>query len=327
LASAVESIRDDRAIPQPQQKLSVKPRMRPTRKDVFHLQRRLSHWKLQGGLSGIARNLYLLFVYYSGFYALVRRYHVLRRRSRGAILLYHRVNDYSKDVLTVDGPTFAAQLLVLSRRYPVSSTADLVDRLRSNKPLPPTTIAIHFDDCYRDIFTDGAPILKALQLPACAFVNSGFVDTNRSFPHDVARYPFTYENLRSSDLQAWVKLGLEIGAHTVNHSDLGTCTAETADAEIAACGVALRKIIDKPVDLFSFPFGRVDNINEPARRAISAAGCVALFSAHGGFIGPATDVSDIPRLGASGEMSPLYCLLQVEGLTLSQVASALRRRA
>ncbi len=325
LALAVSAIRDGRAIPRPQQKSSVRSRTKPSRGDVALLRRRLPHWKQQGDVSRIARNLYLLLVYYSGLYSLVRQYHRLRRRSRGAIYLYHRVNDYSKDVLTVDAETFAAQLLAISKRYLVSSTAGLVDCIRNKKPLRPTTVAIHFDDCYRDIVTNGACIMKVLGIPACAFINSGFVDTDRCFAHDVAQYPFTYEMLRSSDLQAWTSLGFEVGAHTVNHVDLGKCTVESADSEVVACGETLRKITGKPVDLFSFPFGRVDNISEPTRQTISAAGYVALFSAYGGVIGPHTDRYDIPRMGASWESSPVYCLLQIEGLALGQLASALRR--
>jgi peptidoglycan/xylan/chitin deacetylase (PgdA/CDA1 family) len=287
------------------------------------LQRRLPHWKRKGDVSKIARNLYLLFVYYSGLYFLVRQWHRLSR-SRGAIFLHHRVNDYSKDVLTVDSQTFAAQLLAISKRYPFSTTADLVDRILTKRPLQPTTVAIHFDDCYRDILTNGAPIMKVLGIPACAFINSGFVDTSRSFPHDAAKYPFTYEMLRSADVQEWSGLGFEVGAHTVNHVDLGKCAAEAADHEIVQCGQDLEKIIGKPVDLFSFPFGRVDNISASTRRIIQTAGYIALFSAHGGHIGARTSIYDIPREGASHESSPVYCLLQIEGLTLSQIAAKCR---
>jgi peptidoglycan/xylan/chitin deacetylase (PgdA/CDA1 family)/folate-dependent phosphoribosylglycinamide formyltransferase PurN len=320
LALAVASIRDGNATPQPQGKQESKPRSKPTKKDVTLLQRRLPHWKRRSDVSTIAGNLYLLIVYYSGLYSLVRQWHRLSR-SRGAILLYHRVNDYSKDVLTVDSATFAAQLLAIAKRYPFSSSADLVDRVLTKRPLDPTTVAIHFDDCYRDILTNGAPIMKSLGIPACAFINSGFVDTDRSFPHDAAKYPFTFEMLRSSDLQAWSGLGFEVGAHTVNHVDLGRCPVEAANDEIVQCGHDLEKIIGKPVELFSFPFGRPDNITAATRGLVQTAGYVALFSAHGGFVGLGTIPYDIPRGCASFETSPLYCLLQIEGLTLSQIAA------
>lgn len=279
----------------------------------------------RGGASSIVRNLYILFVYYSGLYFIVRQWHRLSR-SRGAIFLHHRVNDYSRDPLTVDPETFAAQLLAISKRYPVSPTDAIVDRILTNKPLPPTTVAIHFDDCYRDILTNGAPILKALRIPACAFINSGFIDTSRTFAHDDAKYPFTFDMLRSSDLQAWSNQGFEVGAHTVNHVDLGNIAVEAANQEIVQCGQDLEKLIGKPVYLFSFPFGRKDNITAQTRQIVQTAGYTALFSAQDGFIGPRTNPFDIPRGGANHEASPVYCLLQIEGLTLSQLAAKFRGR-
>jgi peptidoglycan/xylan/chitin deacetylase (PgdA/CDA1 family) len=326
LASVVSTIRSGKASPQPREKLPLKPRTRPTRKEIGLLRRRLPHWKHRGDVSTILRDLYLLFVYYCGIYYIARQLHRLLWRSRGAIYSYHRVNDYSKDVLTVDTMTFAAQLLAIRSRYPFSSTAHLVDCIRNKKPVQPTTITIQFDDCYRDILTNAAPLMKALGIPACAFISSGFVDTDRSFAHDVALYPFTYEMFRSSDIQAWVALGFDVGAHTVDHVDLGRCTVEAAESEVVECGRALVRIIGKPIDLFSFPFGRVDNIRNETRQAISAAGYVALFSSHGGVVGPRTDPYDIPRMGSSYESSALYCLLQIEGLALGQLTAPFRRK-
>ena len=326
LATVVATIRSGKASPQPRGRLPIKPRTRPSREEIASLRRRLPHWKRRGDISRILRNSYLLLVYYCGIYSLVRQYHLLRRQSRGAIFLHHRVNDYSKDILTVDTRTFAGQLLAIRARYPISSTAHIVDCIRNRKPLQPTTVAIHFDDCYRDILTNGAPIMKALGVPGCAFIASGFVDTDRSFAHDAAKYPFTFEKLRSSDIQGWTRMGFEVGAHTVNHVDLGRCAVEAADSEAVECGQALQRILDKPIDLFSFPFGRVDNIRTATRRAISTAGYVALFSSHGGFIGPRTDPYDIPRMGCSYESSPVYCLLQIEGLALGQLTATFLRR-
>jgi len=322
LARAVAMIREGTANLQPQEKLPVKPRSKPTRAELASLQQRLPHWKRMSDEWWIARNLYVLLVYYSGLYFLVRQWHRFYR-SRGAIILFHRVNDYSKDVLTVDPETFAAQLLAVSKRYRFSSTADLIERIRTAKPVEPTTVAIHFDDCYREILTNGAPIMKVLGVPACAFINSGYIDTDRSFPHDVTKVPFTYEMLRSSDVQTWSHLGVEVGAHTVNHLDLGTCTVETANYEIVQCGQDLEKLIVKPVNLFSFPYGQVDNISAATRRIIQTADYAALFSAYGGFIGLGTNPYDIPRTAAHYECSPVYCLLQIEGLTLRQIATRL----
>ncbi len=323
LASAVGLIRDGKALPLPQQLEESKFRREPAREEVMSLQRRLPHWRRNGAVATIVRNFYVLFVYYSGIYLLVRQWHRMGR-SRAAIVLYHRVNDYSKDVLTVDCRTFAAQLLAISQRYFLISSAEMVDRIRSGKPLRPTTVTMQFDDCYRDIFLNGAPIMKVCGVPACAFLNSGFIDTNRTFAHDIES-PFDYENLSTSEVQTWVRMGFEVGAHTINHVDLGTCPVEDAGPEIAQCGVELEKITGKPVNLFAFPFGQPRNIREETLQIIQSSGYLANFSVYGGFIDSRTDPFSIPRGGAHYESSPIYCLLQIEGLTLSRLAKKIKR--
>jgi peptidoglycan/xylan/chitin deacetylase (PgdA/CDA1 family) len=322
LVSAVTLIRYGKAAPLEGNLEEDKVRRGPTREEVSSLQKRLPHWIRNSAVSTIVRNLYVLFVYYSGVYFVVRQWHQLAR-SRAAIILYHRVNDYAKDVLTVDCKTFAAQLLAISKRYRVSSTAELVDQLRGGKPLRPTTVAIHFDDCYQDILTNGAPIMKACGVPACAFINSGFIETDRTFAHD-AESPYSFPMLRSSDVQSWVAMGFEVGAHTINHVDLGTCPVKDAGPEIIQCGVELEKLIGKPVDLFAFPFGKPHHIRAATLEIIRSGSYVANFSAHGGYVDSGTDVFDIPRGGAHYESSPVYCLLQIEGLTLSRLARKVR---
>jgi peptidoglycan/xylan/chitin deacetylase (PgdA/CDA1 family) len=235
------------------------------------------------------------------------------------------VNDYSNDVLTVSREVFAAHLLAISRRYAVVSTASLVAALQQQAVLTPTTVVLHFDDCYRDVYLHGAPLLRAVDLSATAFVSSGFVGTERAFQHDREKCPFTYENFHREDLRSWTGLGFEIGAHTVNHVDLGGCDLEESRREIVESGRELEALIGRPVLWFSFPFGRLGNINEKARHLIQDSGYEALFSAHGGFVGEGTSLYDIPRVAVSGVHVPLHLLLEIEGLTARRLVEAARR--
>ena len=324
MTQAVAAIEAGTAVRQPQPKGTGKAHTKPTRREVRELQKKLPHWRVPGTAYTLFKNLYCLAAYYLGPYFLLRS---LRRlsRSRGAVIVYHRVNDYSKDVLTVDTETFAAQLLALKKRYRRISTRELVANLHKNKAAPPTSIAIHFDDCYQDIYTNGAPILAAAGFPATAFINSGFIDTARVFDHDAAKYPFKYANLRSDDIREWVRQGFEVGAHSVNHLDLDTRAMEDAKREISDCGAALEKLTGKPVSYFSVPFG-VKRIRDELVEHIRETGFEALFSANGGFVGPKTDPFDIPRLGSSGQMKPLYLLLEIEGIAPHHVVPKRKRK-
>lgn len=323
LAEAVASIQAGTVRRSPQPRTGTRARTKPTLKQSAELRHKLPHWKPRSDFAVLCKNLYCLFLFYSGVYSLVRRLHGLSK-TRCAILLYHRVNDFSKDILTVDTETFAAQLLAVTARYPQMSTAQLVSGIRQRRHITPTSVVIHFDDCYRDVWSNGAPILNAAGLSATAFVSSGFIGTRRRFAHDLQKYPFIYENLNADEIRDWLGKGFELGAHTVNHVDLGTCPPDQAKYEISESRSQLETIGGKPITYFSFPFGRIDNISKDAVQVVIGEGYTAMFSAYTGFVGTETNVFDIPRMGVNGEFPPLYLLLAIEGLNPGRLAALLK---
>lgn len=324
LARAVAAIQNGVAQPIPQTQTAIRPRTKPTFKEVAVLRKRLPHWRDQSDWRVILRNVAALGVFYSGMHGLVRR---SRKKSRAMIILYHRVNDFSNDVLTVGTDSLAAHLLAISKYYPTIASNELVARISARERISPTTVLIHFDDCYRDVHTNGRPLLKAAGVPATAFISSGYIGTDRSFAHDQAKYPFRYENSRQADLHDWIAAGFEIGSHTVNHVDLGKCDLEEAKFEILQSKVQLENILAQPVSLFSFPFGGIRNIRPETRQLVREAGYTALFSAHGGLVGADTDIWDIPRVGVSSATHPvLWLLMEIEGLTPGGIARRIKQR-
>jgi peptidoglycan/xylan/chitin deacetylase (PgdA/CDA1 family) len=323
LAEAVTSIQMGTARRTPQPRGTTRTRTKPTRKQLLELESKLPHWRPRKDIEVVCKNLYCLTLFYTGIYSLVRRLHGLSK-ARCAILLYHRVNDFSKDILTVDTETFAAQLLAVKARYPQMSTTELVSRIKQRQPIPPTSVVIHFDDCYRDVWSNGAAILKAAGLSATAFISSGFIGTDRRFAHDVNKYPFVYPNLSADEIRDWLEKGFEVGSHTVNHVDLGTCPVDDARYEVTESRSQLEAIGGRPVTFFSFPFGRAENISKGAAQAVVDEGYAAMFSAYTGFVGAETKLFDIPRMGANGDFSPLYLLLEIEGLNPGQLFSGLK---
>jgi methionyl-tRNA formyltransferase/peptidoglycan/xylan/chitin deacetylase (PgdA/CDA1 family) len=340
LAAAVQSLQAGTAVRTPQPSGGNKPRTKPTTAQVRELRQRLPHWRQPGDFATVIKNAYALAVYRLGIFRLSRLAHSFARQ-RACVLLYHRVNDYSKDPLTVDTGTFAGHLLAISRWYQSISTTELVGRIRQRERIEPTAVAVHFDDCYRDVASNAQPILEALKYPAAAFISSGFIDTDRVFDHDARKNPFPYENLRGSDIRAWAGGGFEVGAHTVNHVDLGGCGDEEAALEVLTSRTQLAAVISgdeaasggggdsgalrNTVRYFSFPFGGIRNIRSEVVRMIHEAGYSALFAAHGGFVDGNADLYDLPRIGVSFRHSPLFLLLELEGLMPNQILAKLKR--
>lgn len=313
LARAVTALSEGTAQRTPQPKATGRANSKPNEAQQSQLALRLPHWRRRNPLFEIAKHLLYFSFHYSGLLALKRN---LRSSQRAAILLYHRVNNWSVDPLTTSERRFAEHLLFLKQRYPVISTQNLLAALDSNQ-IPAHASVIHFDDCYRDVATAAGPLLSGARLCGTAFISSGFIDTDRVFDHDLRKYPHRYPNLTSEDIRNWRSSGLEVAAHTVNHVDLGSIPLEDARHEVFDSGRHLGHLLQEPIECFSFPFGGKINIRPEVTAQVQEAGYRAMFSAHGGFVRPGCNRFDIPRLGAH-EQSPLYLLMELEGLALAQ---------
>jgi peptidoglycan/xylan/chitin deacetylase (PgdA/CDA1 family) len=311
------------ATPRPQPRDGRRPRTAPTRLQDRELHRRLHLPAPQrpAWVEALKTVAYLL-VYHGGLFHLVRGVRRILGTRRACVLLYHRVNDLADDPLTTPVRRFAEHMLVVTRHYSVVPTSALVEKIRTGEPLPHDAVAIHFDDCYRDVYTQAAPILACLHMPAGCFVSSGYVGTVRRFPHDAATCPWIFDNLSTQDLVTMANDGFEVGSHTVNHVDLGQCPREVALHEAVQSRLDLEAIVGKAVTLFSYPFGAERNIRPDVVDLIRRSGYEAIFSAHGGYVTRRSSVFDLPRVGVSGRTRPLDLLMEIEGLSLG----ALRRR-
>lgn len=306
----------------PQPPSTRKPRTKPLASQEKELAARSAHLApRESDLKAVLKTLLYLGFWYSGLYALKRR---LGSRGRAMILLYHRVNDIADDALTASTKAFAQHLVTLKRHYQIVETSRLVASVRNRGEVPSGAVAIHFDDCYRDVCQEAGPLLAASNTPATMFISTGFIDTDRIFEHDRAKYPHRFENLRHTDIPELFRQGLDIGAHTVNHVNMGEVSLEQAQQEIAGSKQRLEELSGREIPMFSFPFGKEKHIREEVRDLVRAAGFESLFSAHGGYVTSASDPFDIPRMGVNGHFRPLDLLMEMEGLGVSQLLARKR---
>lgn len=322
LARAVREIATGEARPQPQPKSTGKARTKPTHAQVRELAARRPHLAnlVPRPFYQLGKTLAYCGLYFLGAFALARALHGQRR---ARILLYHRVEDRAPDPLTVTRRRFAEHLLTLARYYEVRPTHWLVERLAARQPAG-RAVCVHFDDCYASVADAAAPLLAAAGLPGMSFVSSGYLDTDRKFPHDRLKYPLDYANMTAVQVRGLEAAKVEVGAHTVNHVDLGAVTLAEAEQEMAGSKADLERILERPVLLFSFPYGRPGNFRAEYRTLAARAGFTAVFSAHGGLAGPDTDLYDIPRIGVGNAHRPLDLLMELEGLSFGAVSKLLR---
>jgi peptidoglycan/xylan/chitin deacetylase (PgdA/CDA1 family) len=103
------------------------------------------------------------------FHNIIERIKKIRRR-KAIILMYHQVCERRCDPweLTVHPKHFCDQLEYLKRHFDVVPISDLAGDIASHKIKK--TVAITFDDGFKDNYTNAAPLLDWHELPATFYV-------------------------------------------------------------------------------------------------------------------------------------------------------------
>jgi peptidoglycan/xylan/chitin deacetylase (PgdA/CDA1 family) len=185
------------------------------------------------------------------------------RTIRAPILMYHRLGTPRTDAstttrgLTVEPAEFAQHMRWLHRNgFHAVRQGQLFAALVHGAPLPSRPVVITFDDGYRDVLEQAAPVLRRLGLPAVAYVITERASWGTS--------PFlTWPMLRRLE-----RLGVEIGSHTVTHAALTERSDAAALAELRGSRRSLERHLGHPVQWLAYPYGAVDaHVAALARRA------------------------------------------------------------
>jgi peptidoglycan/xylan/chitin deacetylase (PgdA/CDA1 family) len=226
------------------------------------------------------------------------------------ILFYHRVADDRANGWTCSTKLFARQIAWARRRNDVVTLDEAQRRLREGNHRP--AVAITFDDGYADNNAFALPLLVREQLPCTYFVATDFAASGRPFPHDVANNrplrPNTFD-----DLRRWADAGIEIGAHTRTHADLGALKDESAlRDEIVGSRDDLAAELGRPVRYFACPFGLPANMQPAVFTIAREAGFEAVCSAYGAYNFPGDDAFHLRRIHADDDFARFRNWLTVD---------------
>lgn len=229
----------------------------------------------------------------------MRRHLAAKRAAAGrapiTALFYHRVADEHPNDWTISTDRFLAQMEWLRARFEIISLTEAQQRMGSDVNRTPA-VCITFDDGYADNCRAAVPWLIEQGLPFTYFVVTQHVLEGRPFEHDVKRGVPLAPNT-PDELRAMAAAGVELGAHTRTHADLGAILDEARlYDEIVGSKRDLEQIVDRPVKYFAFPYGLNANLSEAAFRIAFAAGYWGVCSAYGDYNLPGDDPFHIHRI-------------------------------
>lgn len=209
------------------------------------------------------------------------------------VLIFHRVTDaIPPDGLTVGTRWFGEMCRMLRQGFNVAPLAEVFRLVKTQAPFPRRTLAITFDDCYRDnLFA--ARVLAEHGLPACFFIPTAYVGTDHVFDWDqhLPKMP----NLDWNDIREMASLGHEIGSHTLTHPNMAAIPADEARRQLVESKKNLEDRLEQRVRWFAYPFGGEEHFLMERLPLVQEAGYEGMVSAYGGFIHPRVEYPILPR--------------------------------
>lgn len=205
-----------------------------------------------------------------------------------AILFYHRVSDHFPNPWSMSRNCFRKQLDLIDSIGTFASL-DEIRQEQLNGTRNRLKIAITFDDGYSENMDWAIPELVQRNIPCTYFVATDYVENAQPFPHDIQKGRPLTPNTKA-EIREMASLGIQIGGHTRSHLDLGQeWSNERLKSELCDSRKKLQDWTGQPIDYFSFPFGLINHISQPAIDMVAQAGYQAFVSAFGGWNFPGAD--------------------------------------
>ena len=213
--------------------------------------------------------------------------------ARATILTYHAI-DAGPAPLWLHPDVFRKQMeVVCNSGLEVVTVAQLAERLRTRSLTSPT-VTITFDDGFRSVAANAAPILLGLGLTATIFCVAGRLGA-RSDWRSAHADAHTAELSDAAELVRLAEQGFEIGAHGMQHEPLVGDDGAVLREEIVLSRDVLQTRVGVSVVSFAYPYGA--GPSPAAARLVKetyAAACTTVLDEAGG----SSDPHALPRLDA-----------------------------
>lgn len=210
------------------------------------------------------------------------------------ILLYHQIGDAPESETNLDcfcsSKEFYNQMAFLKNsEYKVITLNEALDKIFQRKVIDRNYVVLTFDDGCESFYDITFPILDSFNFPATVYPITGFLGDiltkeGKSYPH--------LRILSRSMLLELSKVGVEIGAHTVNHLKLTYTTQKEAEFQIKYSKEYLEQLLGTKIDSFSYPHG---DYNTETIKMVKECGFTNALTCNSGFAQEAQSIFEIPR--------------------------------
>lgn len=210
---------------------------------------------------------------------------------RLVVLAYHSI-DNSGSVISTTPEKFREQMEHLSESgFRVISLKEITKHICENWPFPSRSVAITFDDGFKNVYDVAYPVLKEFGFQATVFLVPGYCGRNNQWDRQPRGIP-TLDLLDWDEILEMANNGIDFGAHTMTHPDLSEISLERVTEEIGHSRSVIQNHLGKDVLFFAYPYGKqTDQIRSVTKDQFCGA-----CSARLGFVTLQSDVYSLPRI-------------------------------
>lgn len=189
------------------------------------------------------------------------------------ILCYHGVCADPPDEWSVTPRQLRAHMRLLrAERAPVA-LHDIVAWLAGGPALPARAVAVTFDDGFRDVLEEAAPLLAEAGVPGAAFLPTALMAGGAADPSFRSARPL----MDWAQARTLRRAGWTLGSHARTHPQLRALSAEQALDELRGSREDLEQALGEPVDLLAYPYGTNQTVSPRDQRLAAEAGYRAAF--------------------------------------------------
>jgi peptidoglycan/xylan/chitin deacetylase (PgdA/CDA1 family) len=202
-----------------------------------------------------------------------------------AIITYHSL-DTSGSVISIQPELFRRHIEgLLEQRVPI---VPLDQAVRT-----PGSVALTFDDGFKNLVEQAFPLLERYRLPATVFMVTGYCGRLNTWPGqpELGIQPLPLMN--HHDLQQ-LPNGVELGAHTATHPNLTKLPPEQASMELRTSRMVLEDITGRQVRWLAYPYGA----STPKVRELARQEFVLACGTELKYVKNEADPLNLPRIDA-----------------------------
>jgi peptidoglycan/xylan/chitin deacetylase (PgdA/CDA1 family) len=213
----------------------------------------------------------------------------------------------------VDKEWFETTIQCITRKYNVITPDQFVRREFDARRI---NVLVTFDDGYASWLSVCDPVLKASNIKALFFINSGLLDACADKVRVEAfmkgrllispRTALSWEGARKL-----IRLGHTLGGHTVSHPRLSGLPEHSQRQEVVEDKQKLEQEIQKPVTLFAYPFGNKTDYTKTTEKIVKDAGYINAFTTEPSFAVPGE--FEMPRMCIEDGLSERALIRWIEG--------------